>query len=121
MKPDALKALSEIGITLPKGMNVQREPSYFEDLRSFIHSHDFAGLENSIINKRWDEATGHIRRMQQKASILGIVCFQRWFLEIHICIGRREKEQALGVLSMVASRRVQIERLLKELEEASEE
>ncbi len=117
MKPAALKALSEIGIVLPKGMNAQREPSYFADLRSFIQSYDFAGLEHSIREKRWEEAAGHIKRMQQKASILGIVCFQRWFQEIHISIGKQKREQALGVLDMVSSRRAQIQRLLKELED----
>lgn len=112
---DELKTeLIRLKINVDKGMETYGE-DYYEALRKFITGYDFMRLGQAVNGMRWESAAMCARRMSMEADKLGLDCFQRQFTGLRQNIARKEVQETKNILSLVVTKRIQIQDVLKRL------
>lgn len=93
--------------------------AYMEDVTAFIKSYEFMRLGQAIHHKQWQGAAMKIQKMSQTAKKLGMTGWEHLFTGIRQNINRKNEKEALQILSVMITKRVQIIELLnKNKEEA---
>lgn len=93
---------------------------YIKDLSLFIKSYEFMRLGQSINHKQWQGAAMKIQKMTQSAKNLGMIGWEHLFTGIRQNINRKNEAEALQILSVMVTKRVQIIEILNKMNQETE-
>lgn len=85
---------------------------YITDLTKFLKSLDFMKLGQAVSHNRWESAAMIIRRMDNTAKELGLVCMERPITGLRQSVNRKNMADAKQILAGLISKRVQLLKML---------
>ena len=88
------------------------EEEYLGQIKAFLEGQDFLRLGHGINGANWNSVMMNVRRIKGTCGRLGITCFDRWLSGIGNCAQRRNKEEAVQLMTQITAKRVQLRRLL---------
>lgn len=74
----------------------------------FLKSKDFMKIGQSIEHGAWQIAGMTAQRMQKNAKEIELSTFDRQLIGLKQCIASRNKTEALNILSLIVTKRVQM-------------
>lgn len=101
--------LKGLGIDFEKAeCTFEDTKAYVDAVREFFLSQDFMRLGQSVNRSQWQAAAMKARKMSVRAKELGVVGIERQMTGVRMNINSKNKEEALGLLSLVVQKRVKI-------------
>ena len=92
----------------------ENEEVYLAQVKAFLEGQDFLRLGHGISGSNWNGVMMNVRRMRENCKKLGITCFDRWLMGIRDCAQRRNREEAVQLMTRITAKRVQLRRLFAE-------
>ena len=97
------------------GADAERIPEgemYLEKIRAFLEGQDFLKLGYALNGGQWDLALLRINKMKSRVKELGITCFDSGFMKIRGAAVRKNRAEALQILTGITAKRVALRSLL---------
>ena len=87
---------------------------YLLEIKAFLEGQDFLRLGHCISGSNWNGVMMNVRRMRENCKKLGMTCFDRWLMGIRDCAQRRNREEAVQIMTQITAKRVQLRKLFTE-------
>ena len=112
--------MNQLGLLKMKGVDFDASKydddlEFMQELSLFIRSYEFMRLGQSINHKQWQAAAMKVQKMTQTAKNLGMTGWEHLFTGIRQNINRKNDKEALQILSVMITKRVQLIELLNKI------